>query len=133
MTKNTLPKIFALGLALMLSMTATGLAQSTSGSIRGAALDPSGARIPHAQVTISNAEGFSRTIKSNAVGIFELGNIAPGSYSVSIIASGFTPSLEGGVQVRSDKVTQENIKLRISIYQEIEVLANNDSNARSQE
>ena len=132
MTKNTLPKIFALGLAFMLSVTATGLAQSTSGSIRGAVLDPSGARIPRAQVTISNAEGFSRTIKSSAVGIFELGNIVPGSYSLSIIASGFTPTLEGGVQVRSDKVTHENIKLRISIYQEIEVSANDDSNASSQ-
>jgi hypothetical protein len=32
--KKTLSKTFVLGVALVLSMTATGLAQSTSGSIR---------------------------------------------------------------------------------------------------
>jgi hypothetical protein len=109
---------------LVLSIAASALAQSTNGTIRGAALDPSGALIPRARVTVSNAVGFTRTIKSGPTGNFEMQNLAPGIYSISIDATGFTPSLQGGVQVARDKVTRENIKLGISVNQVIEVFAN---------
>src|ERR1700753_4317626 len=76
MTSKTLLHRFALCFTLTLGMTSVALAQSTNsntqaaggesvrGSIRGTVLDPSGALIPEAQVTISNANGFSRTIQS---------------------------------------------------------------------
>ena len=122
MTKQTLFKHLALGCTFMLGMTATLLAQPTSGTISGTVLDPSGALVPAAQVTISNSTGFSRTIKSNAIGTFNLRQLAPGSYSVSINASGFTPALDG-VQVVSNNVTAEHITLGISVNQKIEVFA----------
>lgn len=121
MPNKTLLRPIALSLTLMLGMSAAALAQSTSGSIQGTVLDPSGALIPHAQVTISNADGFSRTLQSSATGAFTAAHLAPGTYSVSINATGFTPILEGGVQVVSNNVTPENIKLGISVNQEIEV------------
>ncbi|HEY4356628.1 MAG TPA: carboxypeptidase-like regulatory domain-containing protein [Acidobacteriaceae bacterium] len=123
MTSKTLLHRFALGFTLMLGMTGTVLAQSTNGSIHGTVLDPSGALIQQAQVTISGANGFSRTIHSGDSGAFEVTDLAPGSYSISVDATGFTPALEGDVRVVSDEATQENIKLGISVNQEIEVLA----------
>jgi hypothetical protein len=108
----------------MLGMASTALAQSTNGSIQGTVLDPSGALVPRAQITVSNAAGFSRTLKSDATGNFDLPRLAPGSYSVSINATGFTPALEGGIQVVGSKTTREQIKLGISVNQEIEVSAN---------
>jgi hypothetical protein len=126
MTKKTLLTHFALGLTLMLGTTATVLAQSANGSIRGTVLDPSGALIPQAQVTVSNATGFSRTFTNGSKGTFQVSHLAPGSYSVSINATGFTSALEGGVEVMNDKVTSENIQLGISVNQEIEVSANDD-------
>jgi hypothetical protein len=45
-------------------------------------------------------------------------------YSIGVSANGFTPSLEGGVQVTRDKVTDERIKLGISVNQVVEVFAN---------
>lgn len=132
MLKNTLLRQLALGISVMLGMTATVLAQSTNGSIRGTVLDPSGALIPHAQVTISNAFGFSRTIKSNATGAFELVHLAPGSYSVGIDANGFSPALDGGVKITSGKITRENITLGISVYQEIEVSATGETSSSPQ-
>jgi hypothetical protein len=120
--KNTFSQL-ASGLALVLCMVAAGLAQSTNGTIRGTVLDPSGALVPQAEVTITNATGFSRTLKSGATGAFELPNLTPGSYSVSINANGFTPALEG-IQVVGNKVTKENIKLGISVVSEIDVNAN---------
>jgi YbbR domain-containing protein len=126
MTKKTSLIHFALGVSFLLGMTGTVLAQSTNGSIRGTVLDPSGALVPRAQVTVSNASGFSRTLKSDATGNFDVAHLAPGSYSVSIQANGFTPALEGGVQVAGDKITREKIKLGISVNQEIEVSANDN-------
>jgi len=130
MTMKTSSIHSALGLTLLLGMSATGLAQSTGGSIRGTVLDPSGALIPRAEVTVSNANGFSRTIKSGATGSFAVPHLAPGNYSVSIQAVGFTPALEGDVQVVSDKVTREDVRLGISVDQEIEVSANEDGSLR---
>lgn len=124
MPKNTLVRQLALGISVMLGMTVTVLAQSTNGSIQGTVLDPSGALIPHAQVTISNATGFSRTIKSGATGAFEVSHLAPGSYSVSIDADGFTSKLDSEVEVANGKITQENVTLGISVDQEIDVSAN---------
>jgi hypothetical protein len=120
--KNTLVQ-FSFGLPLMLSMAAALLAQPTNGTIRGTVLDPSGALVPGAQITITNETGFSRTLKSGATGSFEVPHLAPGSYSVSINASGFTPALEGGIQVVGDGVTEEKIKLGISVDSEIDVTA----------
>jgi hypothetical protein len=127
MTNKTSLFRFALGTVLTFGMTAAVLAQSTHGSIRGTVVDPSGALVPQSQITISNANGFSRTTRTSATGSFAVTNLAPGSYSVSINANGFTPALEGGVQVTSDKVTRENIKLGISVNQEIVVSATEDS------
>ena len=120
--KNTLAK-FAFGLPLMLSLAAAVLAQTPNGTIRGTVLDPSGALIPGAQITITSATGFSSRLQSGDTGSFEVPSLAPGSYSVSINASGFTPALEG-IQVVTDKVTEENIKLGISVDSEIDVTAN---------
>ena len=127
MTRKIALTHFALGLTLMVGMTAGAFAQSTNGAlpngtIEGTVLDPSGALIPRAEVTIANSTGFSRTLKSGATGSFEVPHLAPGSYSISINATGFTPAL-AGVQVVGDKVTHETVKLGISVEQEIEVLA----------
>jgi hypothetical protein len=127
MTNKTSLIRLALGTMLTLGMTGAVLAQSTRGSIRGTVLDPSGALVPGSQITVTNASGFSRTTRSSATGSFAVPNLAPGSYSVSINANGFTPALEGGVQVAGDKVTRENIKLGISVAQEIVVSAGEDS------
>jgi len=135
MTKNIAKKTsllhLALGAAFLLGISSTVLAQSTGGTLRGTVLDPSGALVPRAQVTVSNATGFSRTIKSDATGNFALPHLAPGSYSVSINATGFTPALEGGIQVAGNKVTREDVKLGITVNQEIEVSANDADDANS--
>ena len=72
----------------LLSLATTAFAQSNTGTIRGTVLDPSGALIPRAQVTVSNTTGFSRTMKSSPAGTFVIPHLAPGNYSISIDATG---------------------------------------------
>ena len=129
MTNKILVLKVAVGVGLIVSTAATALAQSNTGTLRGAVLDPSGALIPRAQVTVSDENGFSKTIKSGRSGTFVMTHLAPGDYSISIYATGFTPVLESGICVVGDKVTREAIKLGISVDQVIEVLAN-DGGAR---
>jgi hypothetical protein len=110
------------GLSLMLGMAAgSAFAQSTSGTIRGTVLDPSGALVARAEITITNADGFTRTLKSGATGTFQALHLAPGFYSVSVNAAGFTPALEGDIEVDDNKVRDEKITLGISVNQEIDV------------
>jgi len=123
MTIKTLQNRILLAATLTLGMTATALAQSANGSIHGEVLDPSGALIPQAQITVTSTNGFSQTVESSSEGTFVVAHLAPGSYSVSIDAKGFTPALEGGIKVVGNTITNENIKLGISVEQEIEVTA----------
>jgi Carboxypeptidase regulatory-like domain len=114
---------FALGVSMMVGMTAGAVAQTaTKGEIRGTVTDASGAMVPRAQIVISNAAGFSRKLKSGAKGSFEVPQLAPGFYSVSINALGFSPALEG-IRVAADKVSREDVTLGISLEQAVEVKA----------
>jgi hypothetical protein len=106
----------------LLSIAASAIAQPASGTIQGTVLDPSGALIPQAQVIVTNANGFSRTLTSDGLGAFALPHLTAGSYTVSINAIGFTPALES-IQVAASKVSSEDVKLGISVAQEIEVSA----------
>jgi hypothetical protein len=72
----------------MLSACAYG--QSNSGSIAGTVTDPTGAVIPGATVTISNAvSGFNRTLKTDSAGTFQFVNLAFNPYQLSIASPGF--------------------------------------------
>ena len=65
-------------------------AQVTSGTIFGSVKDPSGAFVPQAKVTATNAsEGITRTVTSNEEGGFVLPNLAPGTYAITVEAAGF--------------------------------------------
>ncbi|WP_260703536.1 TonB-dependent receptor [Edaphobacter flagellatus] len=65
--------------------------QSINGTIRGQVTDASGAAIPNASITVTNAElGFARTIVSEGNGYFVLVNLPLGTYSVSVSKDGFS-------------------------------------------
>ena len=112
-----IPVLFASGLL------ATAYGQPKSGTLSGTVVDPSGALIPHAQVIISGATGLSRTIQTDSVGRFEADGLESGSYSISVSADGFTPELEGGIQVSNGEAARETVRLGISVNQEIDVFS----------
>jgi hypothetical protein len=64
----------------------------TSASLSGTILDPSGAAVPNADVTIRNqATNDRRTTQSNASGYFTFASLPVGNYTVEINAGGFAP------------------------------------------
>jgi len=106
-------------------MTGPLLAQTATGTVRGTITDPSGALVPQAEISISNAGGFSRELKSGAAGTFEVPRLVPGRYSLSVDAKGFAPAKVDEVLVYAGKVTSEKVKLEISVQSEVQVTAEN--------
>jgi hypothetical protein len=84
---------FGTVLALLFAIfTATAAAQRLTGSISGQVLDPQGAVVPKANITVSNdATGFKRELRSSADGSFTVSDLPPSVYSLKVDATGFAP------------------------------------------
>src|SRR5581483_7211732 len=86
-------KAVATSLLLFLALCASTYlcAQSlTLGAIRGTVLDPSGAAIPNASVTLKNNDtGQSVTATTNSTGGYNFGFLNPGHYTVTANAPNY--------------------------------------------
>jgi hypothetical protein len=75
--------------ALFLAATST-LAQTGTTSVRGTVTDKSGAAVSGAHVTLANpAVSVERETNTNATGEYEFLALPPGTYAISIVATGF--------------------------------------------
>lgn len=84
--------LFSIAAAFVLAMSGIAFAQSqaTTGLIQGTVFDSSGAVVPGASITVSNAAtGFSRTVTSNSDGFFTAPLLPLGNYSLKATAQGF--------------------------------------------
>ncbi len=81
----------AISWVVLLSVTcAVDAAYGQAGTVRGMVLDPSGAIIPQASVTIRNAlTGYQQTATADEHGAFVFANIPPNPYRLEVIFKGF--------------------------------------------
>ena len=86
--KNVL-KAFALLLVLALAVPAA--AQSLTGVITGTVKDEQGGALPGASVTLTGKTG-TKTATTDSEGNYRFAALDPGTYSVEISMSGFSPS-----------------------------------------
>src|SRR5262245_56991133 len=79
----------SIAVAAMPFCGAAAVAQVTSGSISGTALDPNGAAVPNGVVKLNNpATGVERTVFTNETGSFVAPTHPPGAYTITIEAKG---------------------------------------------
>src|SRR6185369_9808736 len=91
----------------------TSYAQSTT-SLRGVITDPTGAVIPGAVVTLSNAgTGFKRQALTSEDGVYQFLQAPPGTYQVAIEKTGFTSATRDGVQLQVN--TPATLDLRMEV------------------
>ena len=98
--------------------SAPGAVRALSGSV----VDPSGASIPNAQVTVRQGANAVAETKTDAVGAFRLANLVPGSYQVAVHADGFVDAdLQASVGDRKNKAIR--IVLQIAVQSETVTVA----------
>jgi hypothetical protein len=102
-------------LALALASGAlTGYAQSTA-TLSGTITDPSGAVVPQAQVTVQElSTGVDRTAASDASGLYAIPSLQPGTYSVTVHASGFSDYKIASLTLQVAQSATENVKLGVA-------------------
>jgi hypothetical protein len=106
--------------------TFSASAQQTLGSINGTVLDPSGASVPDATITVTNTQiDLTRTAKSGANGFFQIFNLPIGAYSVKITHDGFETTDLTGITVQEARATTVNGTLKVGqVSESVEVTAN---------
>jgi hypothetical protein len=100
-------------LALWLGCALPGSAQSSGGTLRGSVLDPTGASIAGAAVTIQNpVSHYARSVTSDAQGKFEFVNIPYNNYHLTASAAGFQAGTQD-VNVRSAVAIELTVNLAL--------------------
>src|SRR5438034_8118479 len=90
---------------LSLAGAAGAFAQGGSGTLTGTVVDATGAAIPGAAVSATEANtGSVRTVVSNEVGLFRMAALNPGGYVVSVELTGFSTLTVGDIALLTSEI-----------------------------
>lgn len=83
-------------------------------SLRGTVTDSSGAAVPNAKVTLTNAAtNVPRQTTSNGTGAYTFAAVLPGSYDLKVEANGFETYAQSGVLLQVNLPATVNVALKI--------------------
>ncbi|MDR3701914.1 MAG: carboxypeptidase-like regulatory domain-containing protein [Candidatus Sulfopaludibacter sp.] len=89
--------------------------QTVSSQLQGTVTDPANAVVPGATVTATSDDtGTTRTVATDTLGVFRFLDLAPGTYSVSVHATGFKGFTQNGIVLVANETRQIG-KLELSI------------------
>ncbi len=115
-------------LLFLAAICAAGLfAQDITGTIEGTVLDPTGAAVPNAKVTVTNTDRNQavRTVTTDASGTYSAVLLPVGNYSVKSEATGFKTQVHSGIVLNANDVLRINITMQVGAVSEtVEVSAN---------
>src|SRR5262245_43649752 len=95
------------------------LAQSATGTLAGAVLDPDGKAVVAAIVIIRNeASGEIKTASTDGSGHFSVAGLPAGSYAIETFVPGFETVRRTGVQLASGATEEISVKLTVANIQE---------------
>ena len=118
-------KSLFLGLVLVLAFALNLQAQGERGTIRGTVLDPTGAAVPGATVTVTNTTtGVSKTTTTTGSGLYNVTQLRPETYTVSVELAGFKRAVQDGVEVNVAAVVGLDFTLELgAVAETVEVTA----------
>ena len=106
-------------IALLFAISVAAHAQTSGGSITGSVTDPSGARIAHGTVSVTNIDtGVATVATTNGAGIYSLPNLLPGSYEINASAPGLGSKQISGIVLTVGAAQLLDFSLGISSHSE---------------
>src|ERR1700730_17617054 len=121
-------RLVALSLILLATIVESSWAQAVWGSISGYVTDPAGVEIPQAAVTITNEKTGVRTqALTDSGGFYNVTNLVPGAYSVTVEAKGFARFTREHVILQVDATVRIDPKLELgTVPQAVTVAASSE-------
>ncbi len=112
--------ILTLQLSAKAALSQTAATQATSGSLRGQVTDPSGAAIANATVVMTPAAAASTPIKvqTDGQGAYEFKGLAPGQYSLTVVAQGFALYENDNVAITGSQPLRLNVAMTIQVEEQ---------------
>src|SRR5437764_1243447 len=108
-----------LAVIALLAVTSAVVAQTNKGGISGTVVDPNGAAVPGANVTITNVgTGQKVTVTTSESGAFNVQALDPVMYNVLVEATGFKKALLDKVKVDTAAVVTANVTLETGTISE---------------
>src|SRR5712692_6384936 len=102
-------------MALIFVFSSSALAQVVTGTLTGTVVDPNGAVVSGASVTVkSETTGKENSTTTSGDGLFRVPDLPPGKYTVTIAGSGgFSGKAVTGVDVKLGQITDIKVDLAI--------------------
>ena len=99
--------------------------QEPTGEILGTVLDPTGAVVSGAVVTVTNTStGATRSLTSNSAGVYNAPALTPGIYSVRVTMKGFITNIRNNVEVAVGQQIRTDFSLQLGdVNQSVEINA----------
>jgi hypothetical protein len=110
----------------LLAMMAAAMAQDFRSTLLGNVVDPQNAAIANAAVELRNVEtGVTRSTTADQDGFYRFQFLAPGTYSLTVRATGFRTSVRDGIVLAITQTQRENVSMQLGdVTQVVEVAAN---------
>ena len=100
MTHLRISALILATVALLLSLSAAAFAQETTGRISGRVIDPAGAVVSNADITLTSvATSEERKAQSDEEGNYTFTQLQPGVYNLSVRGQGFKEHIIESVEV----------------------------------
>src|SRR5580693_690847 len=119
--------VFALLMVLTapLSLPKLAIGQFTTASLSGTVVDPSGAAIPDARVTVQNTDtGFTQTVAAGPTGDYLFTRLPIGNYKLTVEKPGLTTYVQSGIKLDVNQAATQKVTMGIgAVSQEVTVAA----------
>ncbi|HEY6337148.1 MAG TPA: carboxypeptidase regulatory-like domain-containing protein [Candidatus Sulfotelmatobacter sp.] len=109
-------KIIVIATVLVSALLSASLcfAQAGTGILKGQVTDPSGAAITKADVALTPASGSPLSTQTDTQGMYAFKGLAPGEYTLDVVAQGFTLYENTKVEIAAQPV-RLNVTLQIEV------------------
>lgn len=114
------------GIFLLIALATNGFSQQNTGAIKGTVTDQLSGLVVNATVTIKDSKGSEKTINTTTGGEFEFRTLAPGSYVLTVSASGFSVLEERNIEVRSGRTTTVDVQLIVGSLEQTVTIDNKE-------